>query len=167
MSHMLFGDFNYKADKEQKYSLKRNMESNKILLFFDEEVENFKEVTQMLNENTKGYNSRFCITSVLQKYNSDDILFPYDKHSDEDLFPNGDDRKHFEKLCYNNLKILQNVIETMKQKLDIDILRIFVVEGYDTNFVLEDCNIYQMINSIYLQIKESFFLESSIYKIKK
>ena len=63
--------------------------------------------------------------------------------------------------------ILQNVIETMEQKLDIDTLRIFVVEGYDTNFVVKDCNIYQMINSLYLQVKESFFLESYIYQIKR
>ncbi len=167
MSHMLFGDFNYKVDNEQKNSLKRYLESMNILLFFDEEVGEFEEVSQMLNENEKGYKGRFCITSVLQKYNSDDILFPYDKYSNVDLFPNGDDRRHFEELCYNNLMILQNVIETMEQKLDIDTLRIFVVEGYDTNFVVKDCNIYQMINSLYLQVKESFFLESYIYQIKR
>lgn len=44
MSHMLFGDFNYIADSEQKNSLKRYLESKNILLFFDEEVEYFKEV---------------------------------------------------------------------------------------------------------------------------
>ncbi len=55
----------------------------------------------------------------------------------------------------------------MKNNFKITSLRVFVVEGYDTDFQVIKCfGIQQMIEHIYEQIKRSFILDSVIYEIE-
>lgn len=91
MSHIIFGDFHKSIMSEETINkIKKELYFDNILIYFDKEINFNKEVVQMLAENFNIYNNRkFCITSISQKYNSEDLLFPYDIYSQEDLFPDG------------------------------------------------------------------------------
>ncbi len=63
--------------------------------------------------------------------------------------------------------ILKKNIILMKNNFKITSLRVFVVEGYDTDFqVVKYFSIQQMIDHIYEQVKRSFILDSVIYEIE-
>lgn len=121
----------------------------------------------MLNEHKSRGKARFCITTVSQKYCSEDLLFPYDRYLPEVLFPNGDDRTQFEKICLHNLSILQKSINSIIDILNLDSLRIFISAGYDTRFNTIHCSVDQMIQRIYLEVIESFILDSTIFILNK
>ncbi len=166
MSHILFGDFYL---NEIESSIMKDLQSRwlqkGILIMFDHELLFNKELCAMLDEHGITGKKRFCITTIIQKYNSDDLLFPYDKYSSVELFPNGDDRTYFEKVCLDNLLVLQEVILDIKEMFKFKELRIFVTEGYDTEFVIKKCSVQEMINDINSQVVRSFILESVIYEI--
>lgn len=166
MSHILFGDFYLNELKSLVIEeLKSKWLLKGIIIMFDDEILFNKELCSMLDKHSRVEKKRFCITTTIQKFNSDDILFPYDKYSRNELFPNGDDRTYFEKVCLDNLLILQEVICDLKEILELKELRIFITEGYDTEFVTKRCSVQKMISDIDSQVIKAFVLESVIYEI--
>ncbi len=167
MSHILFGDF--KSDyinKDLIEKLRKEVLKKGVLFHFKDEINFYNDVNRMIQENVNINNNTFCITSVNQKYNSDDLLFPYDKYTDEELFPNTEeDRTQFEKLCCQNIMILKNGISKMRELLQTQNLRVFIVEGYDDNFSIIKCSEDEMFQDILKQVINSFNLKPKIYEI--
>lgn len=167
MSSFLFGEFDSLGfTAEDVEALNTTLSEDGILLHLNEQIDFCKDIISMFEEQKCTKQNRFCITSVRQKYNSSDILFPFDKYTNDELFPKTDERTEYNKLCLENLMILKRSIILMKNTLKITSLRVFVVEGYDTDFqVVKDFTIQQMIDHIYEQVKKSFILDSVIYEI--
>lgn len=167
MSHIVFGDFKLDLMNEHSFEkLRKEAYSKGVLFHFNDEINFYKDIRKMLLENVDiDNNCIFCITSSNQEYNSDDLLFPDDKYTEEELFPDGDDRKHFEDLCFQNIIILKNAILSLSEVLNVSNLRVFVVGGYDDNFITMKCNEAEMAQDIFEQVINSFNLKSKIYKI--
>ncbi len=65
--------------------------------------------------------------NVNQKYNSSDLLFPYDKYTDNELFKDNS-REFFYNCCENNLKILFDCLYKLMEVSKLSHLEVFVVE---------------------------------------
>lgn len=170
MSHILYGDFYseyFKPDliKEVKdYAAKRDI----YYWFNDEVIGGDKDINIILKEHsvTKSTSS-FFVSSSNQPTNSDDVLFPFDKYNQEDLFPNGyDDRTFFIKACRNNLYIFKDTFNNFIEILKPNNLRVFISIGYNRDFIESNCNIDQMILNIENQVKTHATLSSAIYNIR-
>ena len=163
MSHFLFGEF----DTKQKIELEKEIYTNRDFFYwFNQQVDFCDDVIKMMGENQKSKKENwFLITSKLQMKNSEDILFPYDKYSNEELFPEGEDRRYFEESCSQNLHLLSESLEQFVKDMQPTYLRIFVTEGYDNAFELEECTINMMIEDLQKQIINSFSIASKIYDI--
>lgn len=112
MSHILFGDFESQIINQDLINkVKEKLLHENILILFDHELDFSQEIEKMLDEHRSGNTHKFCITTTLQEYNSDDLLFPYDKYSNEELFPNGEDRVVFEKI--NSFFLRSTIYEIM------------------------------------------------------
>ena len=166
MSHIVFGDFTYNpANKNKESELKNTLLLEGILVYLNQEINFNTDVVKMLKENSINcINEVFCITSVEQKYNSEDLLFPYGIYAEGELFPNGEDRVAFEKICFENLQIINKGIKKLRDILQPKNLRIFVTTGYD-NFSNIKCSQEFMIEDIGKQVISSFSLESKIYEL--
>lgn len=167
MSHIIFGDFTIDSiNQHMEIELKNALLLEGILVYLNEEVDFNIDVVKMLKENSINLNNEvFCITSVEQKYNSEDLLFPYDNYAEDELFPNGEDRVMFEKICLDNLQPLNKGIKKLRDILQPKNLRIFVTMGYDNNFRIIKCSQESMIEDIGKQVITSFNLESKIYEL--
>lgn len=167
MSHIIFGDFIRKSiDKHMENELKNALLLDGILVYLNEEVDFNTDVIRMLKENSIDSNHKlFCITSIEQKYNSENLLFPYDNYSEDELFPDKEDRVVFEKVCFKNLQLLDKGIKKLRDILLPEKLRIFITMGYDDNFTTLKCTQEAMIEDIGKQVITSFNLESKIYEL--
>ena len=79
------------------------------MLEMNDDEKFYDETKRMLDENAFGDNeSRFFITTKNQPSNSHDLLNPWDKYTQEELFPNGeDDREAFNLCCAKTLNPLR------------------------------------------------------------
>jgi hypothetical protein len=166
MSYFIFGTFVLDEFSERAIQdVKQAFLDKELILHINKELEFSSDINKMLLEHDSDFSTKFCITSFNQKFNSQDILFPFDKYTREELFPNGEDRTRFEELCAVNLKILKDAIAKAIEIIQLTSVRIFVAEGYDTEFKIVKCNLEAMFEEILSQVKNSFFLTSTIYEI--
>ena len=86
----------------------------------------------LIEQESKG-NTKFVITSKNQPCNSSDVLFPFDKYTNEVLFADKS-RNFYKKCCRENIDILFDCLKNLINLLHIKQIEIFVVEGYDDNF---------------------------------
>ncbi|MCB7306086.1 hypothetical protein NE683_18790 [Bariatricus massiliensis] len=162
MSHFLFGEYR----KGQSNDVENYWDKNNVIFTFDNKIDFYPDIFTMVEENTTLTNRRvFCLTSNLQMKNSDDLIFPYDKYTNEELFPHGKDRSIYANFCKQNLAILAESLENFMKDVKPNSLRIYVVDGYDSNFRIVKCKLKDMIDDIYNQVINSFVLESKIYEI--
>lgn len=170
MSHILFGDFfSEKTDSLSKEKIRAKLAEDDVYIFFDEQMNFYNDVFQMLAENkSNNSNTSFCLTSINQKYNSDDLLYPFDKYGEDELFPDGTegDREWYEQLCLQNLTQLQNSVTKILEFLEVKFFRIFITDGYDTELDVCCCTIEEMIKDIYRQVTEDIGLNSKIYLLE-
>jgi len=167
MSHFMFGEFDSDCFSEQmQESAKREFQNKGLDIVFNQDVNFCDDIGIMLVENGGGICNRFCITSVKQKCNSDGAIFPDDKYSTIELFPNGDDRTAFNEICETHIRILKDAFSRTIEIMQINRIRIFVVDGYDTHFATLCCSLDHMFEDILSQVKTSFSLESTIYEIE-
>jgi len=167
VSHFIFGTFDPSAFSEQTASLiKQKLDQSNINVFFNQELNFYNDLERMLkNSGGKGHNN-FCITSTCQEFNSDDVIFPYDQYDEDELFPNGDDRSHFNNICGEHIKRLKIVVEQMITMLNPTNIRVFIVDGFDDCFTKSSINVDGMIADILEQVKTTFSLNSKIYEIQ-
>lgn len=168
MSHILFGSCIIQNEHfEEMDRVKQYMSKYGINIWIDKEIDFYNDVHIIIAEyNKEKYNHVFCLTSKNQLTNSDDLLFPYDKYTNEELFPNGEDRTTFNKYCEKNLLELGNCLIYFKDVIAPHNLRIFLTEGYNNLFKIIYGNIDDMINDVLEQVKQTHFLDSSIYFIE-
>jgi len=167
MSHIIFGDCTLSdCGREKIKELKRYSWGFDVYYWFEEEITFYPDVLVMLKENDrKGNLIKFCITSKNQKYNSEDLLLPYDKYTKEELFPDENDRVIFEELCGNNLDILFDTLSYFLKELKPKRLRIFVTEGYDCEFEVVRCDLKSMLKRIREQSIAYSMIDSTIYEL--
>ena len=167
MSHIIFGDFcKENINKNTINEIKIKLRMKGLIIDFDKELNRYYDVNKMLVENAvKKRNGVFCITSMVNKLDSEDLLFPYENYSQKELFPNGDDRTVFEKICKKNLELFHSGIKELVRLLTPKTLRIFIVSGYDNNFQIVNCTIEDMIKDIETQVLDYFELDSKMYNL--
>ena len=164
MSHIVFGCYDSEmVDSEKICELKRKAQEKGIFLWFDKEVNFYPDVPIMMKEQQGKIENLFVITSQWQRYNSDDLLFPYDKYTNEQLFSD-ETREYFSLCCKKNLDILFWCLFEMVQSLHPKKFEVFVTEGYDCSFVKKIVDLKDMEADILTQVLNSFFIESCIYQ---
>lgn len=96
------------------------------------------------------------------------IYYTFDKYGEDELFSDGieGDRERYEQLCLQNLTRLQNSVTKILEFLEVKFFRIFITDGYDTEFDVCCCAIEEMIKDIYRQVKEDIGLNSKIYLLE-
>ena len=165
MSYFLFGGFNNKLSKQTIQSLKLYGNNRDVYFWFNEEINFYEDIHKMYHEQEIKKNCKFALTSKNQFHNSSDLLFPYDKYSNEKLFSDPT-REYFKKCCENNINILFDCLKRLIELPNLDQIDILVVEGYDNNFIRKKCTLEEMRDDLLLQIeKTSFFINSCIYQI--
>jgi hypothetical protein len=165
LSHILFGDFStchFNASVVNK--IKTYARQKDIYFYFEGGDDLFEDVLLMLEEHNKD-GVAFYVTSKLQPQNSDDLLEPFDKYEQEELFPNGDDRTVFEAKCKENLDLLYDVLKTFFRLLKPKKWRIFVTVDYDTEFTIKKCTIETMMTDILDQVCNTIEVDSTIFEI--
>jgi|LGOV01.1.fsa_nt_gb hypothetical protein len=169
MSHILFGDCIISNENYQKIDeVKFQLSQRGIRLFMNAEINFYSDIQVVLREQSEGDQRQiFCFTSDKQLTNSDDLLFPYDKFSEEELFPDGENRVIFNELCKKNLDDLKQCIEYFLEVIKPQETRVFLTEGYDSQFQVFHCSIDDMINHIFEQVISAYYLDSVIYNIEK
>lgn len=167
MSHFMFGQFDSDDFLEQTQDrAKKELQNMNLNVFFNQELDFCNDIKKMISENGAGICFRFCITSIEQEFNSDDAIFPYEKYSDSELFPNGDDRTAFNEICESNIRVLKQALEKIIEIMQMKNIRLFVVDGYDNSFTTLCCSLDNMFDDILKQVKTSFSLKSTIYEIE-
>lgn len=166
MSHFLFGDFYAQnMDESTLTELKLKLLQNDVLLAINDEIDFCDDIDVMLiSQGGRGKN-QFCLTTTMQKYNSEDLLIPYGNYTTEELFPNGDDRTFFNQMCRKQMTTLKEVMEAMQNVLEISNLRVFVTEGRDNQFSVVTCTLQEMIDDMLSQVIEESCFDSTIYEI--
>jgi hypothetical protein len=164
MSYFLFGTFNTLYDKKLFQQVKTYGQEKDIYVWFNEEITFYNDIQRMLEEQNSNGNIKFAITSINQPCNSSDVLFPFDKFTNEVLFAD-ESRSFFRKCCRENLEILFSFLKKMIEVLYIKQEEIFIVGGYDDIFQKKMCSIDEMKKDILLQVEEKVFIDSCIYYV--
>lgn len=162
MSYFLFGVFNTTDDKKLLQQVKLQAKERNVYIWFDEDITFYDEIQRMLREQAVEGNVSFAVTSKNQPHNSSDLLFPFDKFSNEELFADKS-REFYKKCCQNNLAILFNCLDELVHLLNIEQMKIFVVEGYDDNFQKKICNMEELKEDLLYQIENFAYINSCMY----
>lgn len=164
MSYFLFGTFNVLQNEKNIQKMKLYGREKDIYIWFDDEIAFYEGIQRMLIEQKSLGSIKFAITSKEQPYNSSDVLFPFDKFTNEDLFADKS-REHFKKCCRNNISILFNYLNQLIESFQISQMEIFVVEGYDDNFFKKECDLEGVKGDLLLQIEDRVSIDSCIYYV--
>ncbi len=164
MSYFLFGSFDVSQSKSFMQVTKSYGERKNVYFWFDEEITCYQDLPKMCLEQNSCGNVRFAVTSFAQKYNSSDLLFPYDQYTAEELFRDRT-REYFCQCCRNHLNTLFECLRKLMEVSALSGFEIFVVEGYDDAFQRKSCTLDEMKEDILLQIEAASFIDSCIYQI--
>lgn len=166
MSYFLFGSFNAIHNKKLLQQIKSYGNKNNIYVWFNEEIAFYKEIQRMLEEQKSKGNITFAITSKNQPRNSSDVLFPFDKFTNEMLFSD-ESRNFYKKCCEDNLDILFDCLKKLVDLLYIRQAEIFVVEVYDDTFCKKICSMDEMKKDLLCQIENNVFIDSCVYYLSQ
>ena len=162
MSYLISGAFNLK--KSESYTLNDIMIDDCIISFQEDEsvIHSFLSKGQ-----SDGKSIVFSITSKSQKFYSENILYPYDDYSHEELFPMGDDNvDRFLEICKAKLIALKKVITSFVEQFELAEFIITISDGDDEEYEVFDCNIEQLINELYQQVEKNGIYKTLSYRIK-
>ena len=99
MSHFVFGCFNSDVvTSEVIDELKTGAQNRDVFIWFDSQLEFYSDISKMIKEQGGKGEFLFALTSRNQPSNSDDLLFPYDKYTNEQLFAD-ETREYFSRCC--------------------------------------------------------------------
>lgn len=164
MSYFLFGSFDSLKEKQVIQNIKDYGKKKGVFFWFNEEINFYEDIFRMCNEQHSKKDILFTITSSNQPYNSSDLLFPYDKFTNEELFSDISGT-YYKECCKNNIKILFDCLEKLLKLFQPNKIDIFVVEGYDTDFKRKKCTLTEMKMDILVQIETESFIKSCIYEL--
>ncbi len=164
MSYFIFGSFDLELNLNILQDIRTYGKRKNVYFWFNEEITFYKDITRMCIEQNSCGNVQFALTSVEQKYNSSDLLFPYDKYTNEELFRDKK-REYFRQCCENNLNIVFDCLERLIEIAAPSHLEIFVVEGYDDVFQRKICTLNEMREDLLCQVEQASFIDSCIYQI--
>lgn len=162
MSYFLFGTFDALVEQRKIDKLKISGKEKGIFIWFNEEITCYSEIQRMLKEQKSNGKIAFSITSMNQPHNSNDVLFPFDKFSSEELFSDKS-RTCFKKISESNLNTLFEYLYEMTTLLEPKNFEMFVVEGYDDSFQRKEMDLSQIRNEMLEQIVKTVAIESCIY----
>lgn len=162
MSYFLFGTFDTMHDNAVLKKVKELGEEKNIYIWFNEEIIFYEEIQRMLMEQKAEGKIKFAITSKLQPSNSCDVLFPFDKFTNEALFAD-ETRSFYKECCRDNIDILFEFLNDLIKLLNIVQVVMFVVEGYDDTFHQKVCTIDDMKNDLLYQVENKVSIDSCIY----
>ena len=168
MSAFLFGDFHLEAlEKERLKEVKAYFNQKDAYIWFDSEIDFYGGIQTMLEENpTPKNNHVFAITTKRQPTNSHDLLFPWDKYENDELFSQDNhSNENFQKLCNLNLNIFQDLFINFIKIIQPKSIRVFVVVGYSPEFSIENFTVEEMIADLKEQVPEKTMLDPVIYEI--
>ena len=166
MSHFIFGWFNSAVlGSEITDELKKIAQKKDVFIWFDNGIDFYSDISKMIKEQGGKGKVLFALTSRNQPNNSDDLLFPYDKYTNEQLFADKT-REYFSQCCKENLKILFWYLKEMIQRLQPKLFDVFITEGYDCDFIKKSITLDEMEFDIQQQVLTSFSIESCVYQIK-
>ena len=166
MSHFIFGCFNSAVlGSEITDELKKIAQKKDVFIWFDNGIDFYSDISKMIKEQGGKGKVLFALTSRNQPNNSDDLLFPYDKNTNEQLFADKT-REYFSQCCKENLKILFWYLKEMIQRLQPKLFDVFITEGYDCDFIKKSITLDEMEFDIQQQVLTSFSIESCVYQIK-
>lgn len=166
LSYFLFGSFDTALNEEIRSKIKNYSNHSNVYFHFDEEIDFYDDIIRMCEEqNIAEDGTIFAVTSKNQPCNSSDLLFPFDKYSNEYLFSDLT-RKTFNETCKINLKILFDALKYLICICDVHCIKIIVVEGYDDKFLIKNCTLEEMQLDVLQQIVSECYIESIIYCIE-
>lgn len=163
MSYFMFGSFDCSQNKNWMQDIKAYGERKAVYFWFDEEIAFYGDLDRMCCEQNSFGNVRFTCTSFHQKYNSSDLLFPYDKYTSEEL---SRDKKYFRQCCEDNLNIVYECLKKLMEVSELSSLEIFVTEGYDDIFGRKRCTLNEMKEDLLSQMEAASYIDSCIYQIQ-
>jgi len=162
MSYFLFGKFDLIKNSEMIQKVKSYGNKKGVYFLFDEEITIYEEIHRMCKEQGVQGNTTFALTSLNQPYNSSDLLFPFDKYSHNELFPDNS-KENFITCCRRNIERLFDCLKALSEICCLVQLNILVVEGYDDNFATKTCILKEMEDDLLLQIENNGYIDSCIY----
>ncbi|WP_138305825.1 MULTISPECIES: hypothetical protein [unclassified Clostridium] len=166
MSHFIFGCFKSDVVVPQiADELKKMAQKKEVFIWFDNEIDFYSEISKMAKEQGGKGKVLFALTSRNQPCNSDELLFPYDKYTNEQLFADKT-REYFSQCCQENLEILYWCLKEMVQRLRPKLFEVFITEGYDCDFTRKNITLDEMMLDIQQQVLTSFSIESCVYQIE-
>lgn len=164
MSHIMFGVMKSSKNSED---LKKYMKIRypTINILTGKDVQNDDNIMKMLKNNILDINNyyQFLFTSKLQPFNSDDLLFPYSKFSNEYLFCK---KENFVNEATKNLNFTFEMLKSFSLYASALELKIFVTETYDDNFEVNKCSFDEMKENILKQVLNGYYISSSVYIIE-
>lgn len=164
MSYFMFGTFYASCNKKVMQDVKSYGKERGTYIWFNEEITFYKEIQRMLIEQKARGNVSFAITSENQPYNSNDVLFPFDKFTDESLFSDITGG-YYKQRCRDNIEVLFQCLNKLFVSFHAIQCEIFIVEGYDDNFQKKRMNVDKVKRDLLLQIEDYMSINSCIYYI--
>lgn len=167
MSHIVFGYFDCHLDiltQSIQGELKKIGKNKNILIHFHNELHFYSAILKIIEEQNIQSNNVFALTSLNQPTNSDDLLFPYDKYTNDELFLDRT-RNKFCKYCNENLDILFSYLREIIYILNIKSFNLIITNGYSDNFIKKNVNLEEIQMDVYNQILTGFSIESCMYII--
>lgn len=167
MSHIMFGlvdSCNFNTDKS--YVIEQNGDINDGIYFLTgSDIPNLNTILTMFSENNIQTENHciFMLSSELQPHNSDDLLFPYSKYENDELFisPN-----NFEDKSKENLHTTFCAIEKILRKFKTHKILLAITESYDNNFIYNECSMKDAETDILRQVLDGYYIESAFYSIQ-
>ena len=165
MSYFVFGSFDSPNNESLFDKIKKYGQNKGVHFWFNSEITFYPEIFKMCKEQASQKQVTFALTSSKQPSNSSDLLFPYDKFTNQELFSNGS-RLFFNRCCESNIRPLFDCLKKLLALFKLKNLEIFTVEGYDTGFIKKKCTLEEMELDLLTQIKTTSIIESCIYSIE-
>ena len=89
MSYFVFGSFDSPNSESLFDKIKKYGQNKGVYFWFNSEITFYPEIFKMCKEQASQKQVTFALTSSKQPSNSSDLLFPYDKFTNHELFSTG------------------------------------------------------------------------------
>lgn len=151
----------------KSFVIEQNDDKNDDIYFLTgNDIPNLNSILMIFSENNIKTENHclFMLSSELQPNNSDDLIFPYSKYENDELFIS---RSNFEEKSKENLHRTFCAIEKILLKFKTNKIVLVITEIYDDKFIINECSMKEAQNDILKQVLDGFYINSTIYNIVK